>query len=133
MLAALCHDLGHGPWSHTWDSDVVDQDPSWSHEKGSALLLDEILKTEPKVKKSFDQYGITQDHVVFIKELICSEKSVFEKEWPFKARPECFAWMYMIVSNHSTFVDMDRADYGAFMNPTLFIQKYEKKRNFHES
>ena len=94
MLAALCHDLGHGPWSHLWDSEIVDKGTGWSHEKGSGLLLDEILKVEPEVKQLFEKYGITPDHVAFIKELINAENSVFDKEWPFKCRSESFAWMY---------------------------------------
>ena len=48
--AALIHDLGHGPWSHAWDSSIVaeedrqvqngEKQPRWTHEIGSGKMLD---------------------------------------------------------------------------------------------
>lgn len=111
MLAALLHDVGHGPWSHLWDQAVAEKDDNWTHEKGSGLLLDFILKTEKTVQNMFSKYNLKENHIEFIKELICAEKSIFASPWPFKARPESCAWMYEIVSNHTFGIDVDRADY----------------------
>jgi len=122
--AALIHDLGHGPWSHAWDSSIVAEedrkskndenpdDPLWTHEIGSGKLLDHILETNEDVFSIFEKFSLNEPaNLEFIKELISAEESAIEKNWPFKSRPETHAWLFEIVSNHRFGVDVDRLDY----------------------
>ena len=45
-LAGLCHDLGHGPFSHVFDNEFIPRarpSISWSHEEGSTMMLDYLV------------------------------------------------------------------------------------------
>ncbi|KAF8905721.1 hypothetical protein CPB84DRAFT_1745279 [Gymnopilus junonius] len=45
-IAGLCHDLGHGPWSHVWDGmfiPVALKDVTWQHEMGSEMMFDALI------------------------------------------------------------------------------------------
>ena len=96
MLAGLCHDLGHGPFSHTFDSLVI---PSispglkWSHEVASEMLLDDMI----------DTYNIDMEmhQLRFIKGLIAAE------------RREDYGidWIYEVISSKKYGMDVDRFDY----------------------
>ena len=109
----MIHDLGHGPWSHAWDGHIANKSDNWTHEQGSAKLLDYILKTEDKVASIFEKFNLhLERNLEFIKELITAENSVLEEEWPFRSRPETHAWLFEIVSNHRFGVDVDRLDYA---------------------
>lgn len=97
-LAALLHDIGHGPWSHFWDgsfipSKMVDtaavdingkvvrglKHPyrempeyltEWTHEIASLKIIDHIWKTNSEVQEMCALFDITNDDIEFIKELI---------------------------------------------------------------
>jgi HD superfamily phosphohydrolase len=45
-LAGLCHDLGHGPFSHAFEGWVHSKDRSWHHEDRSKELVELIIKGE---------------------------------------------------------------------------------------
>ena len=68
MLAGLCHDLGHGPFSHLWEGFVQEARPDskWSHEATSLRMLDNIIK-EHNLLPLFKQHGLGENDVVFIK------------------------------------------------------------------
>lgn len=47
----MCHDLGHGPFSHMFDNELLPRlsggcggEEKWKHEKGSEMLLDSLLE-----------------------------------------------------------------------------------------
>ncbi|CAG8478065.1 35286_t:CDS:2 [Gigaspora margarita] len=76
-LAALCHDLGHGPFSHVFDNEVIPQlgkvlnhEIKWKHENGSEMMLDHLYESlEPP---SID---LTTDDLKFIKALIRGDRT----------------------------------------------------------
>lgn len=71
MLAGLCHDLGHGPFSHTFDHLVIPQitgNHDWCHEQASEMLFDDMIE-----KNYID---IETHQVAFIKGLIRGERSI---------------------------------------------------------
>eukprot|EP00920_Eleutheroschizon_duboscqi_P030586 GHVT01073964.1.p1 GENE.GHVT01073964.1~~GHVT01073964.1.p1 ORF type:complete len:746 (+),score=63.51 GHVT01073964.1:661-2898(+) len=48
QIAGLCHDLGHGPFSHTFESSFLNTQrepgtPKWCHERMSMILVDALL------------------------------------------------------------------------------------------
>ena len=67
MIAGLCHDLGHGPFSHLFEKyiDTV-SDKKWSHEESSLAMLD-FLITENELWPKFVEFGFNEQDLVFIK------------------------------------------------------------------
>lgn len=51
QIGGLCHDLGHGPFSHTFDDEILPalgfdhDDPMAEHESRSCILLEHIIDT----------------------------------------------------------------------------------------
>jgi len=98
-IAALCHDVGHGPFSHTFDDIFI---PNISkkqnlgdfihHENRSKAILEHIIKSNKELFEYIKIEGIN-----FIKSLIDpSDKKQF---------------IYQIVSNNINGIDVDKFDY----------------------
>lgn len=79
QLAGLCHDLGHGPFSHLFDGRVIPTllpDTTWTHETASMLMIDHLFKL-PNVRQGFNNWGFDDKDINFIKSLIgCSPEEV---------------------------------------------------------
>lgn len=70
-LAGLCHDLGHGPFSHLFDAKVLPRivkDPSFhfEHEHASIGIFD-LLIQENGLLSEFHKNGLNEDDIHFIK------------------------------------------------------------------
>lgn len=60
-IAGLCHDLGHGPFSHLFDTHVSKiTDKEYCHEMTSERMLEYLLKDNPDV-------NINENEVVIFK------------------------------------------------------------------
>ncbi|EIM85360.1 HD-domain/PDEase-like protein [Stereum hirsutum FP-91666 SS1] len=98
ILAGLCHDLGHGPWSHVWDSlfiPVALKGKKWCHEDASEMMLDDMIKQYPDL-------GIPPEDATFIKALIAGAK---------KRCPDEKGFLFEIVANKRNGLDVDKFDY----------------------
>ncbi|KAG2529210.1 hypothetical protein JM18_001726 [Phytophthora kernoviae] len=122
-IAGLCHDLGHGPFSHVFDGvflelmkreKLVKESFKWTHEQGSVDMLDFLLKDN---QIDVTDYGLTELDIVFIKELIlggpiAGSNGVLRGRPSFNQR-----FLYNIVNNASSGLDVDKLDY--FMRDSL--------------
>ena len=117
MLAGLCHDLGHGPFSHLWESFVREarNGYEWHHEKTSIAMLDYII-TDNNLMPIFEDHGLTEQDIIFVKELIYGpfqqgSDNDNDGNWPYVGRgPEKY-FLYEIVANKISSVDVDKWDY----------------------
>ena len=97
-IAALCHDLGHGPFSHIFDDVFINntnaQNSEYAkHENRSCLLLRNIINSNQLLKQS-----ISPEHIDFMCNLINpSDKHV--------------GYIYQIISNNYNNIDVDKFDY----------------------
>ncbi|KAJ7136411.1 hypothetical protein C8R43DRAFT_1020694 [Mycena crocata] len=102
-MAGLCHDLGHGPFSHVWDNHFV---PSglphlqWTHEEQSEIMLDELVRAKG-VK-------IPREDVDFVKDLIAGEVKHTKNRNPAE-KP----YLFQIVANKLNGMDVDKWEYIA--------------------
>lgn len=100
-IAALCHDIGHGPFSHVFDDTfiVLRQNENIHkldyHEERSCAIIENIIKKDPILKDT-----ITDDEIAFIKNLINPSR-------------ESIGFIYQIVSNNFNSIDVDKFDYLA--------------------
>ena len=93
-MAALFHDLGHGPFSHVFDN-VVLQDPQNSHEIRSRRIVEYIFQ-EVGTKSGFNSAYI----IDYIKEMI----------EPVSKAYSCIPF-FDIVNNSKNSIDVDKFDY----------------------
>ena len=110
-LAALSHDLGHGPFSHVFDSEFIpralhlssnwekgkEKGKGWHHEVASVMML----------KAALDCAGLelSQSDLLFVCELMDpSTYPPLSSHKPF---------LYEVVANARTSLDVDKFDYLA--------------------
>ncbi|XP_015749994.1 PREDICTED: deoxynucleoside triphosphate triphosphohydrolase SAMHD1-like, partial [Acropora digitifera] len=113
-IAGLCHDLGHGPFSHLFDAQFIPEARSkkWKHEDASLTMFDHMVEVNDLLP-SFKKYNLTEKDVIFIKELIAGtalDRDGDQKR-PFKGRESDKMFLYEIVANKRTGIDVDKFDY----------------------
>ena len=140
-VAALCHDLGHGPYSHVFDASLVpalkddlsdeeekDELAKHTHEQLSFRLLIDLLEhikefipkheKHVKVLKAVD--------LDFIEELILGEAARARSEW--RGRGKEKAYLYDVVSNIDSGLDVDKLDYLQRDPHEVGVQAFDAKR-----
>jgi len=119
-VAGLCHDLGHGPFSHVFDGVFiprVDPNTTWRHEDGSVQMLQFLLK------KNRIEHDLCPQDVLFIEEIIAGTK---EKERKGRGREKFY--LYDIVNNSRSGLDVDKLDY--FMRDMRYTTASSSTCNF---
>ena len=105
-LAGLCHDLGHGPFSHVFEHEWVPAMSSrlgrskhdiWRHEDMSEKILDHLYENE-----HVDSRQISKEDIDKAKKLIAGEYYDMEKKF-----------LAEIVANKRNSIDVDKFDYIA--------------------
>ncbi len=132
-IAGLCHDLGHGPFSHVFDNEFIPavadkmqqtaDDPktptaerrtleaeikklrTWKHEDASEMMLEAALEDAGLLDPEQEEEPFSDEEVMFIKALINPER-----------HPQVYAncgkqYLFEIVSNSRNSVDVDKFDY----------------------
>lgn len=113
-IAGLCHDLGHGPFSHLFDGKVLPRlgvPSSFMHEHASIAIFDLLIK-ENSLESAFARQGLGAEHIHLIKEMILGDA---------EEAPQGFKWvgwgdrtfLYDIVANKRNGIDVDKFDYFA--------------------
>ncbi|XP_056446295.1 deoxynucleoside triphosphate triphosphohydrolase SAMHD1-like [Gadus chalcogrammus] len=123
QIAGLCHDLGHGPFSHLFDKKFIPKartdlkkDKKWTHEKASLDMLKHLIAVN-NLKPVLEENGLVlPEDLDFIKELIfgkMTDPDHPEKEPKYKGRKPEKYFLYEIVSNERNGIDVDKFDYFA--------------------
>ncbi|XP_051516372.1 deoxynucleoside triphosphate triphosphohydrolase SAMHD1 isoform X1 [Myxocyprinus asiaticus] len=118
QIAGLCHDLGHGPFSHMFDGMFIPKvrpSEKWKHEIASVEMFDHLVKVNG-LEVVMLQHGLTlPDDLIFIKEQIAGplHPPVLDCTWPYKGRPKDKSFLYEIVANKRNGIDVDKWDYFA--------------------
>jgi HD superfamily phosphohydrolase len=97
-IAALVHDIGHGPFSHVFDDIFLPSvkkiaGPNDSHEDRSGLFIEDIITNDSILSEV-----IKPPEIQFIKNVINPGK-------------EHIGFLYQIVSNYLNGLDVDKYDY----------------------
>jgi HD superfamily phosphohydrolase len=97
-IAGLCHDLGHGPFSHVFD-DILKKIPKYKdninaeHETRSCLIFENIVKNDKRLN-----FIISDNMITFVKNVI--NPTIKNK-----------GFLYQIVNNQINSLDTDKFDY----------------------
>ncbi|KAJ8794249.1 hypothetical protein J1605_003206 [Eschrichtius robustus] len=119
QIAGLCHDLGHGPFSHMFDGRFIPlarPDVKWTHEQGSVMMFEHLVNSNG-LRDVMEHYGlIPEEDIWFIKEQITGPPESPIKDsskWLYKGRPKEKSFLYEIVANKRNGIDVDKWDYFA--------------------
>ncbi|XP_067856867.1 deoxynucleoside triphosphate triphosphohydrolase SAMHD1 [Heptranchias perlo] len=126
QIAGLCHDLGHGPFSHMFDGSFIPltrKDLKWQHEDASLAMFEHLISSNG-LEVVLKSHGLVlPEDLVFIKEQIGGPTteatsngegcSATGSVWPYKGRPKEKSFLYEIVANKVNGIDVDKWDYIA--------------------
>uniref|UniRef100_A0A3B5LS03 Deoxynucleoside triphosphate triphosphohydrolase SAMHD1 n=1 Tax=Xiphophorus couchianus TaxID=32473 RepID=A0A3B5LS03_9TELE len=136
QIAGLCHDLGHGPFSHMFDGMFIPKARpgiKWKHEAASLKMFD-YLVDDNRLRPVMEEHGLVlPEDLNFIKEQIAgpTESSSGQGEkWPYKGRSKDKSFLYEIVANKRNGIDVDKWDYFARDCYHLGIQNNFDYRRF---
>lgn len=110
-IAGLCHDLGHGPFSHVFDDIFIKKITDGKkksyfdeHENRSCYILEHIINKDEILKNT-----IKPSHIKLIQNLINPPKNIT-------------GFIYQIVSNSLNSIDVDKFDYIARDTHTIGLK-----------
>ncbi|XP_041801150.1 deoxynucleoside triphosphate triphosphohydrolase SAMHD1 [Chelmon rostratus] len=136
QIAGLCHDLGHGPFSHMFDGKFIPKarpEITWKHETASLAMFDHLV-TDNHLRPVMEQHGLVlPEDLDFIKEQIAGPldtNAAQGQKWPYKGRLEDKSFLYEIVANKRNGIDVDKWDYFARDCYHLGIQNNFDYRRF---
>ncbi|KAM8945627.1 deoxynucleoside triphosphate triphosphohydrolase SAMHD1 [Pelodytes ibericus] len=126
QIAGLCHDLGHGPFSHMFDGRFMPlacPKRNFKHESASVEMFDHLIKSNG-LEDVIRKHGLcVPEDLTFIKEQIAGPSSVETEQqfnsshntssWPYRGRTEEKSFLYEIVANKRNGIDVDKWDYFA--------------------
>ncbi|CAH8518026.1 unnamed protein product [Heterobilharzia americana] len=107
-IAALCHDLGHGPFSHMWEEFVKKGGSEYSqykHEKISGHVLEKIVRSKPSLQNELNNLNV--DMKLILSLILGDSSAVLSNETGLKQKP----FIYEILSNSLNGMDVDKWDY----------------------
>ena len=108
VLAALLHDLGHGPASHAFQGFMHRVTPSWRHEQQSVRLFQHMIVCDgPLLQHVIDEEGVD---VHMVAEMICGKAEEAPAGWCWHGPPAGREFLFDIVSAPSG-LDVDKLDY----------------------
>ncbi|XP_070766298.1 deoxynucleoside triphosphate triphosphohydrolase SAMHD1-like [Enoplosus armatus] len=136
QIAGLCHDLGHGPFSHMFDGKFIPKARPgirWKHETASLAMFDYLVENNG-LKPVMEEHGLVlPEDLDFIKEQIAGPldtNAAQGQKWPYEGRPEDKSFLYEIVANKRNGIDVDKWDYFARDCYHLGIQNNFDYRRF---
>ena len=110
VLAGLCHDIGHGPWSHCFEAIAHKYDPEWDHEEMSVKIMKYIV----------------QNYKIDIDPEIVDAAGDFIRGVEHPPYPK---WLSRIIANHDCDIDLDKFDYlSRDKNRSCAITNFEYER-----
>ncbi|KAJ3409877.1 SAM domain and HD [Chytridiales sp. JEL 0842] len=129
-IAGLCHDLGHGPFSHVFDNEFIPAacpGVKWEHEEMSEKMLQYMIDDN-----QIEQ--LDESEVKFVKRLI---RGVSPEEYAAgmgMTKSDGRMFLYDIVANKRNSVDVDKFDYISRDCAYLGMKTgYDYKRAIHFS
>ncbi|XP_066442033.1 deoxynucleoside triphosphate triphosphohydrolase SAMHD1-like [Eleutherodactylus coqui] len=122
QIAGLCHDMGHGPFSHLFDGRFMPQaalKKNFKHEETSVKMFEHLVSNG--LREKMEKYGLIDEDSKFIKEMIVGppESEIMGGPpesgnlWKYEGRTEEKSFLYEIVANKQNGVDVDKMDYFA--------------------
>uniref|UniRef100_A0A665SV98 HD domain-containing protein n=1 Tax=Echeneis naucrates TaxID=173247 RepID=A0A665SV98_ECHNA len=135
QIAGLCHDLGHGPFSHLFDQMFIPKarpNIKWEHEENSVKMLDYMVR-QNQLEPVMEEYGLKlPEDMEVIKEMIRGKKPEDRGE-VHVGRPQDKFFLYEIVANKTNGIDVDKFDYFARDCHHLGIQNHFDHLRFFRS
>jgi HD superfamily phosphohydrolase len=107
-IAGLCHDIGHGPFSYTWERFVKLTNDKYSHEDTSLRVFDHMMKEEGLMKHLQTEGELNENDIEFIKTLMTGRRPEDQNTFGLAANK---FFLYDIVANETTKIDVDKFDY----------------------
>ncbi|OUU49645.1 MAG: hypothetical protein CBC12_07420 [Candidatus Puniceispirillum sp. TMED52] len=110
QIAGLAHDMGHGPFSHTFEDYMHEHVKDWSHEDSACVLLEKVFM---ELVSEYDPFkkGTEQQHFRTIQLMISGIQDddviTFEE---FNRYPDQ-RFLFEIVHNQTNGIDVDKWDY----------------------
>ncbi|VDM01306.1 unnamed protein product [Schistocephalus solidus] len=123
-LAALCHDLGHGPFSHLWEYFMRSGGPKYevvTHEKMSGRILRWIIQQNPDLSASISEAAIDLDLVCALIEANPSREQLVSDVFYRDTGVHCYTYCMrnvhgflsasQLLSNSTNGMDADKWEY----------------------